>query len=118
MHVAHAYASGVHVLCCGLPLAAHFLGLSLLTAAGVGAVHLWVHAHEWWFLAFSASVFLLGAGLEWRSRSRSRKKGPSWLLLLTGSCLVINFCVIAAHQGGANAFPLAMQVSAGQAHGS
>lgn len=98
VQIAHAYASGVHVLCCGLPLAAHFLGFGLLTAAGVGALHLWVHAHEWLFLGFSAGVFALGAGLELRSRAQKRKAGPSWLLILTASCLVINFCVILTHQ--------------------
>lgn len=109
MHVAHAYASGVHVLCCGMPLAAHFLGLSLVSAAGLGAVHLWLHAHEWAFLGFSAFIFVLGATLELRGRARKRVKGPSWLLILTASCLVINFCVILSHQAPRNGIPFAAE---------
>lgn len=112
IHLAHAYASGVHVLCCGLPLAAHLLGLSFLTAAGIGVAHLWIHAHEWWFLAFSASVFVIGAMLEWRSRGRMGKKGPSWLLMLTACCLIFNFVVINAHQASAEPQVAAQQHSA------
>ena len=101
MHLAHAYASGLHVLCCGLPLAAHVLGFSLLTAAGVGALHFWIHAHEWWFLGFSALVFAIGAGLEWRARLGKAARRPSFLLMLTGCCLVINLVVISTHQASA-----------------
>lgn len=101
MHLAHAYASGVHVLCCGLPLAAHLLGFSLLTAAGVGALHFWIHAHEWWFLGFSALVFAIGASLEWRARLSRAARRPSFLLMLTGCCLVFNFFVISTHQASA-----------------
>ena len=112
MHLAHAYASGVHVLCCGLPLAAHMLGFGLLTAAGVGALHFWIHAHEWWFLGFSALVFAIGAFLEWRARVGKAARRPSFLLVLTGGCLVVNLFVISAHQAKAKPIGPATQVAA------
>lgn len=112
MHLAHAYASGVHVLCCGLPLAAHVLGFGLLTAAGVGALHFWIHAHEWWFLGFSALVFGIGAFLEWRARMGKAARRPSFLLMLTGGCLVVNLFVISAHQAAAKPTGSATQAAA------
>lgn len=101
MHLAHVCASGIHLLCCGLPLAAQLAGLGLLTAAGLGAAHLWLHVHEWWVLGFSASVFLLGVGLEWRDRWSKGKRGPSWLLSLTAVCLIFNGIFIGTHQASA-----------------
>lgn len=103
-HVAHASVLGLHVLCCGAPLAA----MAAASVSGIGAaaflpssfvaLHDFLHGHELWVLALSAALLAVGAGLELRARWRRRALGFPVLLGVSALCFVANLALIAAHR--------------------
>lgn len=99
-HAAHAAVVTLHVLCCGLPALFAILGtatLGALAAGGVlGEIHHFLHGYELGVLAFSASLVVLGAWLEWRHRDSH--KGIPVLFAISVACLAVNAILIAGHR--------------------
>ena len=99
-HVAHAAVVGLHSICCGAPIA--ILLFSASAAAGtlggfVTHAHAFLHGHEFWLLAVSASLIVLGGVAEWRARRAGARHFPV-MFAVSVACLFLNVAIIAAHR--------------------
>jgi hypothetical protein len=103
-HLAHAAVVGMHALCCGLPAlfmiavaAGATSGLTFLFGF-VTEFHGFLHAHEFWILALSASLVAVGGCLEFAARRGSHRHGFPWLFAFSAFCFLANFAIIAVHR--------------------
>lgn len=104
-HLAHAAVVGLHALCCGLPALAMIAaavsgatsGIALLAGA-FAPIHAFLHAHEIWILGLSASLVVVGGGLEVWSRRERHSHGFPWLFALSVGCFLLNAAIIAVHR--------------------
>jgi hypothetical protein len=104
-HIAHAAVVSLHTLCCGLPALAMVAAALSGAATGIVVVsdllakfHDFMHAHEVWILALSATLVLGGGALELSARWRAPRAGIPWLFAFSALCFVINVAIIAAHR--------------------
>jgi hypothetical protein len=105
-HVTHAAVVALHSVCCGFPALAMAVaalsGASTGLAAFSGVVaefHHFLHAHELWILAVSASLVAIGAWLEIHARRTGHAHGIPWLFVFSATCLAANAALIFAHRG-------------------
>jgi hypothetical protein len=99
-HAAHAAVVSLHALCCGAPVALLLLSAGAATGvlgSFVTRTHAFLHGHELWLLAISATLILAGGYAEWRSR-RAGARGFPALFALSILCLVANVAIIAVHR--------------------
>jgi uncharacterized membrane protein HdeD (DUF308 family) len=106
-HLAHAAVVGLHALCCGLPALALMLTAASGATTGItlfaeyaGEAHAILHAHELWILALSAILVTVGGVLELASRRGHKRRGLSWLYLLSVGCFSLNLAIILLHRVG------------------
>ena len=104
-HIAHAAVVSLHALCCGLPALAMVAAALSGAATGIVVVsdllakfHDFMHTHEIWILALSATLVLVGGVLELSARRRAPVAGIPWLFAFSALCFVINVAIIFAHR--------------------
>jgi hypothetical protein len=103
-HLAHAAVVGMHVFCCGLPIAAMLLaGLTGAASASVllpdsfEYLHSLIHSYEPLIVVVSAALVTLGGWMEIQHR-RQHAHGFPWLFALSVVCFLANVAVVVAHR--------------------
>ncbi len=98
-HIAHAAVVSLHALCCGAPIVLLVIASASATAAGgfIRQTHAFLHGHELWLIALSASLIAVGAFAEWRAYQGGLRRFPA-LFALSCACLVANLAILAMHR--------------------
>ncbi len=102
--MAHAAAIGIHVLCCGLPVAASLVslatGLALTGAlAPIEALHGFLHQHEWTLVGISGAFVLLGVLWDRHERAHGHRGAGIWLWVSAG-LFALNLGLTTLHHSG------------------
>ncbi|WP_158766683.1 hypothetical protein [Terricaulis silvestris] len=72
-------------------------GFTLLSGF-VTEFHRFLHAHELWILALSASLVAAGGYLEFVARRGTHRRGFPWLFAFSALCFLANVVIIAVHR--------------------
>lgn len=104
-HIAHAALMGLHAVCCGMPALA--MAAAALSGAASGFVllsdsfeqfHAFMHAHEVWILALSATLVGIGGALELNARRGGHAHGFPWLFAFSALCFAANVAIVLLHR--------------------
>lgn len=103
-HAAHATVLGLHVACCGLPVAAALFASGALGFVGASAfealardLHHQLHHYELWILGVSVALVAVGGLAELAARRQGLRRFPAFFVVSL-ACLAINAALVVSHR--------------------